>query len=118
MLLSFCPDMIRLNVKPSLKRLAFLAVLALAAGCGKKAETPATNSTTTAPAASADTTPAPSAASPETIVNNRSLAYLRALVERKDYVEARKALKEIDARTFSPAEQKTLDDLKARIPNG
>jgi hypothetical protein len=54
----------------------------------------------------------------DTVVNDRSIAYLRAVVARKDYPRAREALKMFEGRTLSPAQQQALDQLKAQIPPG
>jgi hypothetical protein len=54
----------------------------------------------------------------DTVVNDRSIAYLRSLVARKDYNRARQSLKMFEGRTLTPAQQQALDQLKAQIPPG
>ncbi len=52
------------------------------------------------------------------VVADRGLTYLQSLVARKDYAHAREALKMFDGYTLTPAQQQTLDQLKAQIPPG
>ena len=110
-----------------------LLVLALAAvvGCSKK-ETPPPQADTSASTAPAQVStppthqpapaPPPPPAAPaqdiDTVVNDRSIAYLRGLVARKDYTRARQSLKMFEGRTLTPAQQQALDQLKAQIPPG
>jgi len=124
------------KVVTNVRRFSFsffvVAALATAVGCSKK-ETPAPTpdaSTTppaqaTAPTHQPSPAPAPPPTAPaapaqeiDTVVNDRSIAYLRALVARKDYNRARQQLKIFDGRTLSPAQQQELAQLKAQIPPG
>jgi hypothetical protein len=107
----------------------FLFVILVAAGVSgcKKKETPAQaaspDATNAQPAANAQAPnqPAPApAASTETydaVVTARSIDYLRGQVTRKDWAQARIALKQVEGRPLTPQQRQYVDSLKSQIPN-
>jgi len=84
------------------------AFVAIAAGCGKR-------DSSSPP--SADTTDQVAISEDYKNITDRSIDYLKGLVARKEYQPAREALKTLESRTLTPAQRKTVNDLKAQIPN-
>ena len=109
--------------------LDFLIISAAAflISCGKKKETQ--SSQTNSPAAPSQ--PAPAAAAPapaapapppaaadsyDAVVTARSIDFLQGRVARKDWPQAREALKQVQGRSLTPEQRSYVDSLKAQIP--
>lgn len=116
-----------MHIRHLFNLLMISSLVTLAAGCGKKDAAAPLSETKPAPevpANNAAVQPPPSQAAPastaptsqDAIIAERGLAYLRGLVARKDYAQAREALKMFNGRTLTPAQQKTFNDLKAQVP--
>ena len=115
------------------KRVIGFLIISTAAfliGCGKKKESQQP-SQTTSPAAPSQSDPAgavpapagsapPPAASPtdsyDAVVTARSIDYLQGRVARKDWPQAREALKQVQGRSLTPEQRRYVDSLKAQIP--
>ena len=92
--------------------------ISLFLGCAKESEPATTESGTISQpdaAQTAPSAPAQSGPSAETVVSDRSIAYIQGLVERGEYARAQQALTNLEGKQLSPAQQRKIQELKARM---
>jgi hypothetical protein len=86
-------------------------------GCGKKEANTKTVQPQEAQADAGDASqPRPPTYDEE--VTQRSIAFLKTQVARKNWAMARKALEQLEKRSLTPQQQQEVDGLKALVPPG
>jgi predicted small lipoprotein YifL len=101
----------------SFRALVVVALALFLAGCGKKETPPAPPAANGAPNTPGSPQNAAAAIPPEeTIANERSIDYLKGLIAKKLYPQAREMVQFIGSKRLTPAQQKAFNDLKAQVP--
>lgn len=104
-----------MNLKHFILCLSICTFVALA-GCGKKAESPASQPLLTpSDQSTASTNPATLSEADKAIIDRR-LDYVTGLVDQKQFDKARPLLKQVEAEPITGAQRQRFEKLKARIP--
>jgi hypothetical protein len=111
-----------MKINNHLQIFVICSVIALAVGCGKKAQTPGPGSN---PAASSNPETQAVAAVPnaqvtlaeiDTMKFQRITVRANSLIQQKQYQQAAETLQQLDNLKLTPVQKSTLDSLKAKIP--